>query len=744
MSYDNCEKNKIKLASLYDVPFSSDRIIPSVAYDFLAIGEKLQKAANKFCPATQTTIFPDDIDWDDSECKSILNGFGNLLNHDFETAQTGTKSNELHTAMNLPIICAINQYVPTLSPTADVCIIGADRGQNITQCEIARGSKPVGWNIVAIEPNSSALNALEKTLAPYSSHRVIPYTLQEAYARNCCNRDGKPIKFDLIIHNLGMHVACPNDIAREAYASFMEHHLKDGGVALCTSVDIDAVKRADDLGLQSPSRSIQILQEYPPSPAFAEGMAIVRVDASTFQDPILSAGAIFGMFGLPPFEVKIVPGRYLFRDNQKMVSNYVPLFEPAKYHQNAARRPEVAILLYIEIRKGQGSFPILPPIDYKAVDAEKFEWKEVTEFSANEVNRCHFPYNHGRPLTSPDLVFLDPLQTFIAPKRNGIAGRMSVSRGVALILLEDNRKFKAIKLPAVDNHDMQIQVEVMEDQDGIRVMALDPYRIGKASPTMFADRWGLLKAIYNSSRTLPQLFHLQTYRVATRENISIVVDYWRKHPQYVDGIVLQNKWAMPGSFKHHLGSARYLKDAYTIDIAIDKEIWEVDFDSFQRATTLKDIIRLKKRPDKKQPNTLLQYHSLQVALKLDAWEDHVELTQHYEYRIPDVPTFCRVLADEAQIHDIPFEEKIKIYRGRYSDYECVRDLIGGFPDHMKDHGYSRYMYFKHAVLRDVIAEHHEMMDKNLLSPCAIISGDQLKFFETIVEDKVEDIHGCAV
>jgi hypothetical protein len=731
------EFTKVKLASAYDVPFTADRVIQGVAYDFLAHGEKLQQAAMEYGEGFDD-VFPDEIDWNAPHMEEVLKGFGNVLNHDFEISQKGFKTQELHTAMNLPIICAINQHAPTVPSTASVCVIGADKGQNISQCEVSLNSKPIGWDIVAIEPNFSVRKNLTATLDDYPNATLLPYKLQDVMSKRLLEEDGKFKQFDMIIHNLGMHVTCASQTDREMYVKFMRDHLKDDGVAICTSIDMDAVMRADDLGLQSPSRTIQLLHHYPPSPAYVEGMMTVRVDATTFNDPVLSTHAIWSMFDTGEFEVKVVPGRHLFRDPKKTESTYIPLFEPPKHLLNASRRGEIAIVLYIEIRKINPDRIV--PIKKEIDDIPSPEWIQCKEWTSNEVAKCRFPLNHGRPLTTPDLVYLQPTDTYVACKRNGVAGCMYIQRGVALLMVDDNRLYKAIKLSPMDNHDMQLQVEVLTKPEGLVVVVLDPYRIGIHTPMMFRDRWNLFKSIYETSNTLKSLCLPQTYKIATKENFEIARKYWKSHPNYVDGLVLQNMWALPGSFRHKLGSARYLKDKYTIDIQLDGRIVEVDFDAFNSATSatkmIDNIVILRERPDKKRSNTLMQYHALQVALRPDDWLDHASLART-SIEVGHVPSLLDVLAGVITVSAMPMDEKLLIYRGRFDDHALLSSILEAFPVHRQSLIYNYYLERKAEILKEVIVANQKEVDRALYAPSAVIQGDQLKYF-TVVKSKDAD------
>jgi hypothetical protein len=723
------EKNKkpiIKRTSLYDVKLTADKIPEGIAYNYLGVADALTTCVEKFS-SENDLMFPDDIDWEDDDAAQVLAGVGDVVDHMFGITGKSTRVDELHTAMNLPIICALNAYVPALPRKAKIAIIGADRGQNISQCEKALGSCKLDASFWCVEPNFNARvqSALKKSLDGYDS-AVYNGTLFDAVAGGFFQSPytGQNIEFDLIIHNLGMHVLCASERDRQHYVQFISNYLKPIGKALITTIDIDAIMRSDTLSLQSPSRTMQILQVYPPNEHYCEGLAIVRIGATKFRDPILSMGAIGAMFCGTDLITHIVPGRYLFREVNKHDSHYIPHFEVPKFLSNAARRPEISALSYVEVYKDYHCDPV--PLGLYSSPSSDVVWRDASEFTPNEVSKCMFPYNHGRAMIPTDLVMLGGHDVFVAPKVDGVSARVYVQRGVALMICDDKTLYKSICLDAKYDHDIQIQVEVVKDDGKImRIVALDPYRIGIRSPTSFVERWTLFTHLYNSSVVLQQLFELQTYMPCTLDNFELIVSRVRSDPLY-DGVVVQSCWAMPGSFKHGLGSARYLKGVYTVDVMVDGRILEVLLSSYLNGGL--DVVR--PRPDKKLANTYVQLSYLKVALSYSNWIDYLHLSTKVMTTM-DVPVFTAAVLQQCSIVEVPLEERILVYRSRFVDASYLKGLLSTLSEYNRQIVYNIYMGFKSSILIELISEFQRSLRADDLSVTSMFNGVVVRPFDRL-------------
>lgn len=732
------EKIEYKLSSFYDVKLTADKMPLGPAYNFLGVGASLEKMMQSLSLDDDDVVFYDDIDWDSDNSKTVLEGFGTLMEHNFDIDAKSMKMNELHTAMNLPIIGAINAYVPALPSDALVCIIGADRGQNLSQCEHALNSKPLDWVVHCIEPSTDAdvLFRLRKTLKPYPHARIFNQKLQDVDACGLVDDKGRPIQYDLIIHNLGMHVTCASEVDRDHYVNFINKHLKRGCRAICTTIDVDAIRRSDDLGMRSPSRTVELVQEYPPDKNHCEGSVYVRVGGNMFRDPILSAGRINAMFQIPGLHAQIVTGKYLFREHSKDYLTYVPHFRlpKSKHFENCARRIEMSIVTYVEIVKYDN---LSDHCDYYEAgnkwSVEYGKWKQVDAFTDNEMSRCYFSMNHGRPLLATDLVYMSESDIMIAPKWNGTSGRMAIRRGIAHLYVDDKRLYRASQLDASFDHDMQLQVEVIDNVDGsIRVIVVDAYRVGKRSPTMFLDRWCLFESIYDRSTVLQSLVEKQRYSTRTIGEFVALISSIQDSP-FIDGIVLQNKWAMPGCFKEALGSARYLKKRYTVDVLLGKEIGEYYLDTLIDTGEL-ELVRIRK--DKCKPNTNTQLMTLKAALYYEDWIDHIMLSRS-KLTISDIPVTMSVLVGDASVDIIPLSEKFAIYRGRHDDYAVVKELLQDMRD--KNTVFNYYLRVKNYVLRDMISRCQEELRLELVKfdtlHCDVVHGGVLSYIGTVSADR---------
>lgn len=730
------EKPHRKVASIHDVKFSADVMPSCPAYNFLGYADNLHSCMDKFGGLdNDDPVFFDDIDWEDNDAATLLRGFGDLMDHSFDIKNVA-KNNELSTALNFPMISALNVYVPTLPDDATVCVVGADRGQNITQCELARHIKPVNWNIVCVEPTKSdyVRDKLRATLAPYKDAQVHFKTLQEACGDgDFYNRDG-PIQFDLIIHNLGLHVLCATEEERLMYVQFVQTHLAPGGKMIGTSIDIDAVRRSDDLGMRSPSRTVELVQEYPPSERYAEGMAYVRVGTTMFKDPILSLNAIGAMFSVPGLHATLVPGKYLFRDHKDEYRSYAPQFTVPKtpFWNNVARRPELSIVTYIEVVKIPDDdiaieYPVNPSIT----------WEKMEYMTDNELSRCYFSMNHGRPLTGTDLSFCDSADIWLAPKWNGISGRVNVSTGIAHMYVEDGTFYRAILPSLPRKHNMRLQVEVIKKDNVMRVIVVDPYMIGVRSPTPFERRWVLFKEIYALSTVLQGIVEPQVYQRATGLNLRKLAA--KVDDVDIDGIVIQPKHAMAGSFKDGVGSARYLKNRYTIDIECGGRICEVLYDNFEKG----DMQVVRYRSDKFNPNTILQLYNIKNAMKISDFRDHLSLSR-FNIELDDIPTVLRVLAGELDYKIIPYNERMSIFRGRYNDASVVQSIVQSSSNsYYKRLHYNMYMDIKNKVIKDIIMQYfsYNFSDSidNLVIPGLKVKRDGGLVYGRIHEDTNLDI-----
>jgi len=741
MSMDNVEKPKVKRSSLYDVKLTADKIPTGAAYNYLGFADALQNCISIHAQTSDGDVFPDDIDWDQVEASSFLGGVGDVLDHMFDVSTKSTRTDELHTAMNLPIICALNAYVPVLPKPANIAIIGADRGQNITQCVIANGKVPLDATYWCVEPNVDAyVQARLRDSLEGCEHHLSKETLCDAITKGFFRKNGIDVKFDMIIHNLGMHVLCPSVMDRLIYAHFIDKHLATNGRALITSIDVDSVIRCDDLGLQSPSRSLQLLQEYPPSDNYVEGMAIIRINATVFRDPILSVGNIFTMFNDTSRVAVTVPGKYLFREVNKFEPSYLPNFQIPKFHLNASRRPELSSVLYTEIHNVDPD-----GVDYLCPLREEMcfpVWTEVDAFTPNEMARCCFPLNHGRALLPTDLILMNGHDVSIAPKVNGVSARVAIQRGVALMITDNNKFYKASLLDSSFSHDIQVQVEVVYDNEhGFFVVALDPYRLGVRSPLQFIDRWKLFEKIYRVSLVLPKLFKLQTYMPCSPVVFAELREYIDDDDRY-DGIVLQNHWALPGSFKHGLGSARYLKSVYTVDVKVDKEIYEVDVDKFLQCDRepgawlnvrefQSRMLGSRLRTDKLKPNTYAQLMGLRNALTYDQWVDHMSIDS-VSLTVDSVPVLTKVLLEGLELTEVPLDECILVYRARHRDYEYVRGICNELTYPADQVFYNIYLDAKARVIKYLIYVFQRSLRISDLGVDSFYANHGVKFNDRIV------------
>jgi len=714
----NSDKIVEKISSMYDIPLKVDKAPTGIAYDFLGHANAFIDCIDRFPVDGDHMLYPDDLDWSDSSVQNAVAGIGKVLGHEFGLESKNQRSDELHSAMNLPIIAALNANASSVPHGGRVCIVGADRGQNISQCERALKHRPVDWDIYCIEPSTkdSVREKLRRTLTMYPNHHIIPTTLRDAISAGLLLMNGEPIKFDLIIHNLGMHITCGSALDRSFYGQFVNDHLKDGGKFLGTSIDIAAAMTGDDRGMQSPSRSVQVVQVYDPSDEFVDGWALVRVGSTYFHDPILPIYKINSIFNGYDLKTSIVPGKYVFRDINKFDSSYVPVFKAPKNLEMAARRPEVSLLVYVEIERCRKNDVYQCSVEYSSTAILADGWVQVANPPVSDIARCTFSYNHGRPLIPTDLVFMNQEDVYIAPKRNGISARLAVQRGVAYLLVDDGRFYKYPSL-GHDDHDMQIQCELMEAGTGSRVVAgptdvepsfrliaVDPYRIGIRSPTTFFERWELLKHLFGTSTVLKKMFSLQTYRKCDIDAYSATLTYVITHPQNADGIVLQNLWAMPGAFKKGLGSARYIKHRYTVDIDVKGFIFEVELSDYIKG----EINVLRERKDKKRPNSIEQIKNLMSAMKYSDWTDHMTIAQK-RLDITDIPVTLSLLSEGINLEVIPLIEKIAMYRGRFRDQDVLKFILSGTQGYTRDIVYNVYMYFKEEVLKHVIAIHQEFL-----------------------------------
>lgn len=701
------DKMHKKTTSVYDAKFKADVIPTCPAYNFLGYGDTINRCLDKFGGGDDDNgVFFDDIDWEDGDAAVLLKGFGDLVDHSFDIKNLH-KTNELSTAMNLPMISALNAFVPSMPENAKVCVIGADRGQNVTQCEKARNSVPKDWTFVCIEPSREdyVLKALTKTLDVYPKKKLINKTLQNVMSDGDLIIGKQAMQFDLIIHNLGLHVLCATEEDRAYYVQFVRDYLKADGKLLGTSIDVDAIRRSDDLGMRSPTRSVELVQEYPPSAQYAEGMAYVRVGSTMFRDPVLSMNAIEAMFGQPDMHVSIVPGKYLFRKHKEEYRSYVPQFTIPKtpFWENVARRPELSIVTYVEITKVENA--VEPFVDL----CMPAKWDKIEKAPENDLARCFFSLNHGRPLAQSDLLFCDSADLWIAPKWDGITGRVCVSQGVAFMHVNDGTFYRAVLPNPHFSHNLRLQVEVLYNP--LRVIVVDPYMIGVRSPTTFERRWHLFNAIYSGSFILQSLMVRQEFRKCS------AVEYGALRKRLTsnhDGIVIQPRYAMPGSFRDGIGSARYLKDRYTLDVEKDGAIYEVFFDTFESGVF--DIVR--RRVDKHVPNSVVQMMNIKSAIKIDEFRDHLSLSR-FAIELEMIPSVLRVLAGDVAYEDIPQSERMTIYRGRFDDWAVARDIITMSADAYKRRHYNMYMDIKNRIIKDIIVKYQNALLNNAFDPRSI-------------------------
>jgi len=269
--------------------------------------------------------------------------------------------------------------------------------------------------------------------------------------------------------------------------------------------------------------------------------------------------------------------------------------------------------------------------------------------------RCYFSYNHGRPLIDTDLVYMNLDDVLIAPKRNGIGGRMCIYDGCAVLVLDDKRIFKSSFPSANAHHEMRLQIEAMDYDNDPNILpkfiVTDVYTMGRRTPTHFRERWSLFTSLYRNSIVLTSLVVPQDFYMFDRDGM---VKYWEtiKQDASIDGLVLQNVWAMPGSFKDGLGSARYIKKTYTIDVEINSKIWEVDLEDFK----IGKVTKLRQRTDKIKANTEKQFHMLNIALKFDDWYDHTSLNRCV-VAPKDFPCIFEYLENLIPYDEIPMYEK---------------------------------------------------------------------------------------
>jgi len=621
--------------------------------------------------ADQITL--DDIDWDEPDAVAVDAALTKLIAHEFTVRPAPGVIEEVHNAFNVPIISMINDAAPSLTPGSRVLIIGADVGQDVRRLKRATTTQII---VDAVEPNPDAVEYLREELRLFGGGNLYVGKFHDAFPP-----DKAPThQYDLIIHNMGLHVVCGTAESRVHYADTIQRLLRPGtGRLIGTSIDPHGACVSDLAGNKAISKTVDVVSLYDPQPNADLGIVQMRVCDKQFRDPVLPLDVIEDMFfDKPNLQCQVIPARYALRQNAN--NPVVWRYRAPEKMERFARRPELQVVACVDVRACAAE----PPPDLVPIPGYCDHWRRKYEYASHELAYMGFPLNHGRALTADDLLYMGPGAIAVAYKRNGIEGRMVLRRGAIDLKLGDGRFFQIGALPFDFDHTWQLQVEVVAKGDRInRVYVTDVYRTGLRTPTSFKARWQRLTELYHRNPMLAQFFEPNYFCMVPHPRT--LEDMFKRQPDDTDGWVVMPLHAPPGKPGENFGSARYLKRVVTVDtLAGDGIVWETDLKGMP----------LKVRLDRKDGNTDLQVAHLLRALTPEEYLAYYEHTQGQRLQIQQLPHLVDLLSGRMLLEDLPDDELVHWVLGRQNDVDVQEFLL----DHSGEIIHAKYRQLRNKAL----------------------------------------------
>lgn len=641
--HHNDLKHVRKVVSIYDVHVKADCRIAGAAPTFAHAVPRLDACLGHISlDVSPDQIMPGDIPWDTPEFAVPLAALGALLNHDYNIENTKEQRNELGTALNTPFISGLYHFHQDIDDARDVLIIGADRGQNLSQIEKTIGAERMRFKTwTLIEPNRKVHPALLKTL---DDLRIVDFVIVDQTVTQAI-RDGTlgDERFDAIFHNMGMHLTSATAVDRVAYQKLVRDYLSHDGIFLGTTVDVHGALQVDLSGTGLLSHTVEVLGSIPPCEQYVEGAFTIRMGGRYFLDPVLSVPQIHEMMSGTGRRVQVIPARYFMRSWRGDPS--VSRHEVPRNLRRFSTRPELAMVNVVLIG---GRTPVrglsgltrleeqqirMDPnnaVDYNTgVDkgvVNTMRWKKLDHLHPTVAACFNFHYNHGIPMTDADLLYVRNETCYVAPKLNGVAGKVLVTAGATYLQLATNATFILSPNGVPFKERLALQVEVLahalsgqRESDAalpiscvpleqwstrLQVVVVDVARIGYKTPVPFIERWAVLKRMFQSHTSLEAHLELQEYHcpVDIQGEDHVINDLWnddhyprppptsqaismfgyeRENLYYdslgsvtglvgiqarYDGLVVQPLMAPPGAMRDGAGSARYVKHEWTVDL----------------------------------------------------------------------------------------------------------------------------------------------------------------------------------
>jgi len=355
-----------------------------------------------------------------------------------------------------------------------------------------------------------------------------------------------------------------------------------------------------------------------------------------------------------PLSANLYDGPSLVRGS----GDRAPLYTCPPFFATAIKRPELSVYRGLLITKDLDPHnphpaPIPPPGLRKSRNTGMTDRHSAVS------------YNKGMPLHPSEMYHLSRDSTWVGIKHNGTMGKLIHARGSVEVVLETGtvHKFNGYVSPILEG--FILQVEYVEGECIVTDVLLPPW----GDSGSFIVRWRWLVSLFNQFEGRWPFRLQRWFRLGSPESFGECL-----LKRGIEGVVLQSHIAQPGSMKHGVGSARYVKKRWTLDL-YDSETKKVS-EYCERTNE-----RIRTRPDKTRPNNAEQIKRVKDAPMYNDFVFYVKLISYGELRNTKYGvdlTFAKALAQKV-LDGVPVADWSKsdlvVYMACYTDSRFVSDVL---------------------------------------------------------------------
>jgi len=471
---------------------------------------------------------------------SMAKGMRGVLSHDYVPVAVREKQAEIAKAFACPLISFLNAETRRFRDKYTVLLIGSGEGKDISRLLQAN---PSISKLVAIDPDKTALSKLA-TRYPNA------ITLIGTIARriNDAITEGP---YDIIVANMSAHYVFGVPSGKMV-AELCPLLLSQRGTFFGSYVDVPSVKASSVAQFMKCGHSVQYLGEKHGVAIDGEvpvnGIASLSMAGVVFDDPYLTTEQMLELFEGVPVSFNIYDGRTVVCGP----NDGSPLYQPPLGFAHVLKRPELTMYRCFILNKCTD-----------AVGAKYYPtpYLRHSDVSGLTQRATCVAFNKGKPLQPYESQYIDAAACWIAEKRDGVPVKVVFSHKAMEFVTADMRVFKPVGFKSHLTLDFMLQAEliVLPDKPNCySVVVVDVLVAPWGVSGSFLCRWRWLQAIYGTGEGWP--FQLQEWvNVGTPRAIELLHNAR-------EGVVLQSLTAPPSSLKGGLGSARYVKRIWTVDV----------------------------------------------------------------------------------------------------------------------------------------------------------------------------------